>query len=267
MEAEPLPAPNLGDGSHEPAGEPGAAQPADAAEAAGDLAAGDAAAAGEHGTEIDIGPLDVLCVGPIVLLSIYGFAGSPIAPQLISSHPLLLSFLRGSTAAIINTGSFARVGRVPLWAALVAPLLILVAADPFFYWAGRRYGRLVIDYYRKQGRVWDRRIAQGERFFARWGAWAILGAAFLPLAPFLFVAAGEARTAIWKVAIADLISNLAYTGLLVGLGWSLGQSGVDVADAISHYGLILTIALVVLVVAYTARQVRNAMREPLDQVP
>src|SRR2546426_386651 len=66
MEAEPLPEPDLGDGAHEPAGEPGAAQPGDAGEAAGDVAAGDAAAAGEHETEIDIGPLDFLCVGPIV---------------------------------------------------------------------------------------------------------------------------------------------------------------------------------------------------------
>jgi membrane protein DedA with SNARE-associated domain len=45
----------------------------------------------------------------------------------------------------------------------------------------------------------------------------------------------------------DLIGSLLWIGLCVGLGYAIGQSAVDVAKAVSHYALYLTIALVVVI--------------------
>jgi membrane-associated protein len=48
--------------------------------------------------------------------------------------------------------------------------------------------------------------------------------------------------------LCDIIGALLWASLLVGLGYALGHHAVNVAHAISHYSLILTLALVVVIV-------------------
>ena len=58
------------------------------------------------------------------------------------------------------------------------------------------------------------------------------------------------------MVIRDAIGSLMWAGLLAGLGWALGQSAVNVAQEISKYGLWVSIAIVVLVVASQMRGAR-----------
>lgn len=211
--------------------------------------------------DIQIGWVDALCFGPIILSSLWALFGQPVAPYLINSHPIAYELVRGTAPALIDGGAFARVGRVPLWQAVLAPLPILMWVDPFYYWAGTRYGRSIIDHYKRQGPRMARRIERTERAFARYGAWAILIGTFVGLlAPFLFLAAGETRMKVWKVALADLGGNLLGVGLVVSIGWFAGQRGVDVAQAIGHYALIGTLVIVAVVVVSVVRQTRAQMR-------
>ena len=46
----------------------------------------------------------------------------------------------------------------------------------------------------------------------------------------------------------DLIGMLAWTGLIVGLGYAVGHPAVQVAKGISHYALLITIALVMIAI-------------------
>jgi membrane protein DedA with SNARE-associated domain len=46
----------------------------------------------------------------------------------------------------------------------------------------------------------------------------------------------------------DLLGTLLWTGLLAGAGYGFGQQALDVANAISHYGLWVAAALVLFVV-------------------
>jgi membrane protein DedA with SNARE-associated domain len=210
--------------------------------------------------DIEITKMDVLCVAPIMLASIWALVGSPISPKLITTHPVLLAFLRGSIASMIACGANAHAGTLPLWQAILAPLPILVWVDPFYYWAGTRYGRKAFDHYAKQSERWRKRIARGEAMFARFGFWAILFSAFLPFAVILFLAAGETRMRFWKFAVADVLSNLMWIGLVVSLGWFIKDQALSVADTISHYGTILTIVLIGVVVIVAVRNTRAQMR-------
>lgn len=206
---------------------------------------------------------DVLCIGPVAVSVVYSWAGIPISPLLISSHPFLLSFLRGTEAAMITTGANVRIGHGTWLEAMVAPLFILMWVDPFFYWAGVRYGRRVRDYYARQSPRWARRIARGERLFAKYGPWTIVAAPFLPVPTVLFyLAAGETRMRIWVFALADLTGTLMWIGFHVSLGYFIGQRAVDVANAIGHYGLWITIGLIVVIFVASFRQAwRNAAAE------
>jgi membrane protein DedA with SNARE-associated domain len=209
-----------------------------------------------------IGIKDVLCVGPIIAHSIYYYAGLPLNAILIGTHPVLLSALRGSIASMVASGGFARVGKASLALAVVAPIPISMFTDPFYFWAGRRYGRRLLHYLGRNDLRWRKRIARGERFFARFGVGAIIFAPFLPVPSSLFyLAAGEAGMRFIVFILADLLGTLMFIGVIVGLGFVIGQPAVDVAEAISHYALWVIIGTFVLVVAWSMWSSWRSMRE------
>jgi len=203
-----------------------------------------------------VGRRDVACVGPIFGHSAWLLFSTPIGPSLLGTHPLLLSLLRGSVPAMITTGAVAHRGDFPLFLAVLAPVLILCFPDPFYYWAGVRYGRRLLDYMAGNSPRSRRRMERAERLFARWGAPAIAAGYLIPFVPqsVLLLAAGEIRMRFWLVAVADLGGLIAYVLMLVLLGWFIGSPAIQIADTISKYGLWLTLALVVFVFVISFRR-------------
>src|ERR1700733_9391195 len=121
-----------------------------------------------------IGRWDVACVGPLLVLGIYRLVNPVLNGPLLGSNPVLLSALRGSFPSMIFAGSFVRAGIVPLWLALLAPIPILMADDPFVYWAGRRYGRPLLNHLVEQSPQWRKQLPRAERAFARFRVAAII---------------------------------------------------------------------------------------------
>ena len=82
---------------------------------------------------------------------------------------------------------------------------------------------------------------------------------FLPVpSAIIYAGAGWSGMSLRRFIALDLVGTLLWVGTNVGLGYGIGQSAVDVAKAISRYGLILTIALVVVVFVVAARRARVA---------
>jgi len=59
--------------------------------------------------------------------------------------------------------------------------------------------------------------------------------------------------------ILDAIGSLLWAGLLAGLGYELGHHAVVVAQSISHYGLWISLGLVVVIVFFQVRSQRHMM--------
>ena len=195
---------------------------------------------------------DVLCLGPILLKSIYYYAGIPLGVALQFTKPLYAELLRGSTISLIIAGAFASSGRLPLWAVLLAPVPYTMLTDPFYYWAGRRYGRPLVAYLEKHDPRWHRRARRAERFFARWGLWTILFAYFLPVPnDLLYFGAGDARIHLGRFLAVDFVGTLLFISLWVSLGLVIGKPAENVADAVGQYSGRITIALVVVIVAFS----------------
>jgi membrane protein DedA with SNARE-associated domain len=100
----------------------------------------------------------------------------------------------------------------------------------------------------------------------RWGrkfTWpAVIIAPFLPIPnAIIFVIAGWAGMRLLTFVILDAIGTLLWAGLLSGLGYALGHHAVVVAQAISHYGLWVSIGLVVLIMFFQIRSQRRMMRD------
>ncbi len=99
----------------------------------------------------------------------------------------------------------------------------------------------------------------------RWGrkfTWpAVVVAPFVPIpTAIIYVIAGWAGMGLITFLILDAIGTLLWAGLLAGLGYELGHHAVVVAQTISHYGLWISIALIVVIVVFQMRSQRHVLR-------
>jgi membrane protein DedA with SNARE-associated domain len=208
------------------------------------------------------GRADILCWAGIMLSGIFYWVTLPLRTHLVGTHPLWSTLIGGGTESIISAAAFARVGHGSLVLVLLAAIPGLMKFDPLYWWAGRLWGeRIIVLLGGKRNR--------GERYMARvqrWGrkfTWpAVIISPFLPIPnAIIYVIAGWAGMRLLTFVILDIIGTLLWAGLLSGLGYALGHHAVVVAQAISHYGLWVSIGLVVLIVFFQIRSQRQMMRD------
>jgi membrane-associated protein len=206
--------------------------------------------------------IDVLCWAGIVLSGIYYWALLPFVAPLVGTHPVALEVLNGNTAAIISAAAFVRVGHGTLVVVLLAAIPGLMKFDLLFWWAGRLWGErliLLLSGKRNRGTKYMDRVQRWGRKFT-WPA--VLVAPFLPIpTAIIYVVVGWAGMRLVTFLILDIIGSLLWAGLLAGLGYALGHHAVVVAQSISHYGLWISIALVVIIVFFQLRSQRRMVRE------
>jgi membrane protein DedA with SNARE-associated domain len=206
---------------------------------------------------------EIACVTGIAAKTVLALALLPLTPSLLGTHPVLLEALRGSTSAMASSGAFARVGEASLVLAVLAPLPTLIFATPFYWWAGRLWGpkaAATLAGGHPKAEKWAQRSgAHLERF----GGLAVALAPYLPVpSSFVYAAAGWTGMSLRRFMAFDLLGMLSWIGLIVGLGYAIGHPAVRVAKAISHYGLLATIALVAIALAIGGLRARWAADRP-----
>ena len=210
----------------------------------------------------------IVCVAAIAAKSILGLVLLPLTPSLIGTHPVLLEALRGTTSAMATGGAFARIGQASLLLVVLAPIPTLFFVVPFFWWAGRLWGptaAATLAGGNPKAAAWAERAgAHLERF----GGLTVTLAYILPIpSALIYAAAGWTGMRLRRFIAFALLGTLLWIGLIVGLGYALGQPAVRVAKAISHYGLIFTIVLVVVAVAITTVRARRLAQLDVDVEP
>jgi membrane protein DedA with SNARE-associated domain len=165
--------------------------------------------------------------------------------------------LNGSTEAIVSAAAFAKVGHGSIVLVLLAAIFGTMKFDIIYWWAGRLWGERVIQLFSGRGKRSQKFVARVNRS-GRWLTWpAVVLSPFVPIPNALVYAAAGWTGMNWLTfLVLDAIGELAWAGMLAGLGWALGQSAVTVAQEISKYGLWVTIAIVVLVVAGQMRSAK-----------
>jgi membrane protein DedA with SNARE-associated domain len=186
-----------------------------------------------------------ICATALALQGLYSLLLVPVVPSLLGRDPVLLEALRGSIAAMVAGGAFARVGEASLTLALLAPLPTLLMSDPFLWWAGRLWGPDVANYLGGRGPRGRRRTERALRLLERYGSWAVVLAYLLPVpSALIYAAAGWTGMRLRRFLLLDLAGTSMWVALIVGLGYAIGRSAVDIAHAITRYSLLLTLALV-----------------------
>ena len=205
--------------------------------------------------------VDILCWAAITLSGLYYLAILPWRASLVGTHPVISVLLNGSTEGIVAAAAFARVGHGSIPVVLLASLFGLMKFDLIYWWAGRLWGEKILELFLGRSKRQRRR---SERFVARVNRWgrrftwpAVIVAIVLPIPQAIVYAVAGWTGMRWVTfLILDAIGTLAWAGMLAGLGWALGQHAVSVAQTVSKYGLWVSIAIVVLVVAGQMRGAR-----------
>ena len=93
---------------------------------------------------------------------------------------------------------------------------------------------------------------------------AVTLAPILPIpSAFLYAAAGWTGMSFRRFMVFDALGMLAWICLIVGLGYAIGHPAVRVAKEISHYGLEVTLALVLIAVLIATVRDRRVRRSTL----
>jgi membrane-associated protein len=205
---------------------------------------------------------DRIIISLIALAGVLQFALWPLVPALVESHPALLELIRGSTASIINMGARARIGETSMVQAILLAIPSLMMFDWVFWWAGRRWGDAVFVWLTGgPGPRTEKRLARLHWLESRFGPFAVVLAYFLPVPSVLvYAAVGDGGMRLRVFLLLDLLGTLLWTTALAVAGWELGQHAVDVANAVAHYSLWVTIGLVVVITLWQGFRNRPPQR-------
>ena len=199
-------------------------------------------------------PVDIICFSALMVITLYSFLVLPFRAPLVGRHPVVLELLNGSTEGIIAAAAFTKVGHGTLVVVLLAGVFGVAKFNLLWWWAGRLWGERIVHLaFPRKGR--------GARYMARvdkWGRKFLWPAMLLVVfAPFpnaiVYVIAGWAGMRVITFLILNVIGTLLWVGTLAGLGYAVGHHAVVVAQKISHYGLWVTIGLIVVVVVMSVR--------------
>jgi membrane protein DedA with SNARE-associated domain len=201
---------------------------------------------------------DILCWAGIVLSGVFYWALLPFRASMVGTHPVVSELLNGSTESIVSAAAFARVGHGTLAVVMLAAIPGLMKFDWLYWWAGRLWGEKIIVLLSGKGKRGTKYMARVQRSGRKFTWPAVVVSYFIPIpSAIIYVVAGWAGMRLTTFLILDLIGALLWAGTLAGLGYALGHHAVVVAQTISHYGLWISIGLIVVIVFFQVRTQRR----------
>ncbi len=136
-------------------------------------------------------------------------------------------------------------------------LVILVAAtgatlgSTGAYLIGLYLGRPFLVRYGKYLRIEDKHLDMADRWFERWGTWAVLLAnSFTGFRSVIAFPAGIARMPLRGFLLFTFLGAAVWTTLLVSLGFFLGEAAFAFAESLEFFDVIILAALAAFLVGF-----------------
>jgi membrane protein DedA with SNARE-associated domain len=195
---------------------------------------------------------DIACFAWISVVAVYSVVISILRPGLLASAPHVLASL-GSWSGAVMVGALASAG--DSWWPLVWVLATVgfVKFDWVYWWAGRLWGRELIEVWSGRSPRARKINQQAERFARKYETLAII-VNFLPIPlprAVILAVLGEAGTSLKKLLTVSLLTSVVTTGGYLGVGYWIGQPAVAAMDAYGKYLWYVSLAILVIVIANT----------------
>lgn len=126
------------------------------------------------------------------------------------------------------------------------------------YWLGRWGGRPAIEKFGRYVLISQHDLAIAERWFARYGDWAIFFSRMLPVVrTFISFPAGVAKASFGKFLLLTFTGSLPWSWGLAFAGYLLGEHWEQIRSAMRPFDLPIVIIIALLVAYYIYRHVKH----------
>lgn len=136
------------------------------------------------------------------------------------------------------------------------------------YYAGALGGRPLVQRYGRCILISHHDLDLADRFFDRWGAWAVFFARLMPIVrTFISVPAGVSRMQVGQFTLFTFAGSFPWSVGLAAGGYVLGENWEDLREWMRPADIPIAIVLVVLLAWYIVRHVRRAWEAPQPSGP
>lgn len=150
-----------------------------------------------------------------------------------------------SEAIMVFGGVLAGRGQVSLTAIIVAGVMGNVVGSWIAWWVGKTKGR---DWALRWHwlHITPARLDSADRWFARYGSWAVLLSRCLPIIrTFISLPAGIARMPFWRFTILTFIGCIPWVTGLAFAGWAVGENWPALQKQLHWFDYGVALALVI----------------------
>jgi len=192
---------------------------------------------------------DIACFSWLGVVAVYSIVINVLRPTLAGLAPHVLASV-GSWTGLVLVGARAATGD-PWWPLVwILGTLGLIKFDWIYWWAGRLWGRNLIDAWSGRSPRVRRANERAERFARKYDVLAI-AVGFLPIPlprGVILVVLGEAGTSLRKFLTVSVICSFITNGAYLALGYWIGEPAVKVMEAYGQYLVWVSVAILVVMV-------------------
>lgn len=198
------------------------------------------------------GKADVACLTWFGVAAVYGLILIPLRAWLYGQGVHVLAMITGGRTSVAATGAVASVGRLSYWpVVLVIASITSLKLDWIFWWAGKLWGRGMIEVWAGRSKRAAKSYAVAERWAEKLGPFGFVIAYVpipLPIMQVVFVLSGAAGMSIKKFLVYDFVASATWLAGFFWLGWSLGEPVVAILDAYQKVALWVALGLMVAII-------------------
>nr|WP_235998028.1 VTT domain-containing protein [Aestuariimicrobium ganziense] len=197
---------------------------------------------------------DKQAMGWIIFMGLFGLAMLPLRGWLLGLDPPLLLALTGSRTGAAATGALASQNLAPSWWpwAFVLGSLMSIKFDWVFWWAGKLWGRGMIEVWAGRSTRAARNYERAERWAHKMG-WVGIFVAYvpipLPLMQVIFVLAGASGMSWKKFMALDFVASTVWLLGYFAFGWAVGEPAVELLKQYAKIANWVAIGLLVFIFA------------------
>ena len=207
---------------------------------------------------------DLACWGGIAAVGIYALVMLPLRPVLLGYTPYVLAGVTGSRTAVVMIGALAATGDPWWWWGWLLATVSIVKFDWVYFWAGRLWGRGLVEVMTGDSERARRRNERAEKLALRWAVPAVV-LTYLPVplpGPIIYATVATAGMSWRRFLVVDLVAAAVVQGIYLYLGYRIGEPAVRLVEQYAQWMIWLSLAiLVAMVVGAVWNSRRKAARK------
>ncbi|WP_083563678.1 DedA family protein [Boudabousia liubingyangii] len=204
---------------------------------------------------------DYLCLIAMTVSGLISLGLMPLRAYLLGSPdrvPWLVALVGSQTGSIGLSSLWAEgmVSNTVLILSMISGALMIIKFDWIYWWAGKLWGRGLIESWANRSKRAQRGYATAERWAKKMGIWGIFIAYIpipLPLRPVIFILSGMEGMRLRTFLLVDYLASLLWLIPYFGLGVALGKPAIRFFEMYAKVANYVVIGLVVLIIVMAFR--------------